>query len=644
MKKSTILIIGLLAFAACNKSDIQEAGKDMSEFEAVTVEAGFAPETKVSLSGTSPVWTAGDKISMFTSDGTQCALAADKGGSTTTTFTGMKPIGTTLTTAFFPYSASYSQSRTGYALSLPQNQDGTAANAMMMGTGSKESGYTFVNINSVVKMNVPSSLAISKIELIRDDQAAGSFTLTSSGSSFSISSPSTVTEADKHVTVSSSSVFSGDVYIATLPSSTKSYTLIFTNSSGKIAVKSGTFAKAYTAGTIKNLGVVKSLTFGDVATVSGTASSQLTGTLVRKTTPQIPNGDFETWTFDGVNLPNNWNSFQTADGTWAGTAYSKSDRQVRRSSSTRPGSKGSYSCKIWAREINAVVVKATAQGNLTTGRVHAGATSATNEKNYNYSDRDGSTTLNGKTNPCAMQFTGMPDSIVVWAKFNPAKDLTDYPNAKFSAVIHDDHDYISYGLSSSDNATNKSYVVASAVKLIDKNGGNWQRISLPFEYTSNKNAKYIQLNASTNSYPGKGTKNDSLILDDIELIYNHITLSIGSSGWAPMCLDFNALVPTGATAYYATGMAGGYATLVAIPAGSVIPKGTGVIVKGSGSVVFEGSTKTPASVSGNILVGTLSEISAPSGCYVLSSASTSSMAVFSKYSGSRIAAGSVYIR
>ena len=640
MKKSTILIMGLLALAACNKTDIQEAGKDLNEFEEVTLEAGFAPETKVSMSGTSPVWTAGDKISMFTSDGSQCTLTADKGGSTTTTFSGMKPVGTTLTTAFFPYSASYSQSRTSYTLSLPQKQDGTAANAMMMGTGSKESGYTFVNINSVVKMNVPSSLAISRIELIRDDQVSGSFTLTSGGSGFSISSPSTVADADKRVTVSSSSVFSGDVYIATLPSSGKGYTLIFTNSSGKIAVKSGTFAKAYTAGTIKNLGTVKSLTFGEVATVSGTASSQLTGTLVRKTTPQISNGDFETWTFDGANLPNNWNSFQTADGTWAGTAYSKSDRQVAKSDIVRPGTKGSSSCRIWARSVLTVV----AQGNITTGRVHAGSTKATNKDNYNYSDRDGSNTNNGIKNPCAMQFTGMPDSIVVWAKFNPAKDLTDYPNAKFSAVIHDDHDYISYGLSSNDNATNKGYVVASAVKLIDKNGGNWQRISLPFEYTSNKNAKYIQLNASTNAYPGKGTKNDELYLDDIEVIYNNVTLSIGSSGWAPMCLDFNALVPSGVTAYYATGMAGGYATLVAIPAGSVIPKGTGVIVKGSGSVVFEGSTKSPVSVSGNILVGALSEISAPSGCYVLSSASTSSMAVFGKYSGSRIAAGSVYIR
>ena len=640
MKKSAILVLGLLALAACSKTAVQEAGRDTGEFEEVALEAGFAPETKVSMVGASPVWTAGDRISMFTSDGLQYALTAGKGGSTTTTFSGMKPIGTTLTTAFFPYSASYSQSKTGFALSLPQKQDGTAANAMMMGVGSQDDGYTFVNINSVVKMNVPSSLAISKIELIRDDQVAGSFTLTSSGSSFNICGSSVVTDADKRVTVSSSSVFSGDVYIATLPSSGKGYTLVFTNTSGKVAVKSGSFAKAYTAGTIKNLGTVKSLTFGDVAAMSGTASSQLTGTPVRKTTPQIQNGNFETWTYDGSNLPNNWNSFQTADGSLASTGYSSKDRQVARATDKRPGSKGTYSCRIWSRSILGVI----AQGNITTGRMHAGAIKAASEKNYNYSDRDGYTTNNNVKNPCAMSFTGKPDSIVVWAKFIPAKDLSDYPNAKFSAVIHDDHDYISYGLSSSDNATNKGYVVASAVKLIDKNGGRWQRISLPFAYTSNKNARYIQLNASTNSYPGKGTKGDELYIDDIEVIYNNVTLSIGSSGWAPVCLDFNALVPSGATAYYATGMAGGYVTLVAIPAGSVIPKGAGVIVRGSGNVVFEGSTKTPASVSGNILVGTLSDIPAPSGCYVLSSASTSGMAVFGKYSGSMIAAGSVYIK
>lgn len=641
MKKTAIILtFGLMAIAACDKNAPQEAGKDNKPFEEVTVEAGIDADTKVSVSGTAPVWTAGDKISMFTSDGTQCALTADKGGSTTTTFSGMKPTGSTLTTAFYPYSADYSQSKSGFSLTLPQKQDGTAANAMMMGTGSQESGYSFTNINCVIRMNVPSSLAVTKVELIRDDPVTGKFSLTASGSGYSISSPSSISDSDRSAVATSSKAFSGHVYIATLPSSGKGYTLIFTNTSGKVAVKSGTFAKAYTAGTIKDLGTVSGLTFGDVASVSGSASSQLTGTLKRKTEPQIKNGDFETWTFDGDNLPNNWNSFQTADGTWAGTAYSKSNRQVAKSTDTRPGSSGGSSCRIWARAVLGVV----AQGNITTGRVHAGSTSADNKNNYNYSDRDGSNTNNGVKNPCAMQFTGMPDSIVVWAKFKPAGTLSSYPNAKFSAIIHDDHDYISYGLSSNDNNTNKGYVVACAVKMIEKNNAAWQRISLPFEYTSNKSAKYIQINASTNSYPGKGTSGDELYLDDIEVIYNHMTLTIGSTGWAPMCLDFNALVPSGATAYYATGMSGGYVTLVAIPAGSVIPKGTGVIVKGSGSVIFEGSTNTPASVSGNILVGALSETAAPSGCYVLSSASTSSMAVFGKYSGSRIAAGSVYIK
>lgn len=38
------------------------------------------------------------------------------------------------------------------------------------------------------------------------------------------------------------------------------------------------------------------------------------GNAMAEDKPQIPNGDFETWTYDGENLPNNWNSFQTASG------------------------------------------------------------------------------------------------------------------------------------------------------------------------------------------------------------------------------------------------------------------------------------------------------------------------------------------
>ena len=198
--------------------------------------------------------------------------------------------------------------------------------------------------------------------------------------------------------------------------------------------------------------------------------------------PQVPNGDFETWTYDGENLPNNWNSFQTADGGLAGAGYSPSNRQVKRSTDVRPGSTGQYSCAIWARSVFGVI----AQGNLTSGRVHAGSMSATNKENYNYTDRDGSTTKNGVTNPCAMPFTGKPKAVKVWVKYvQGGTGYGEYDKAKFSAIIHSDGDYVSYGLASNDNDANKALVVASAVKEIEYKDGEWEELTIPFEYTNN---------------------------------------------------------------------------------------------------------------------------------------------------------------
>lgn len=236
---------------------------------------------------------------------------------------------------------------------------------------------------------------------------------------------------------------------------------------------------------------------------------------------QIPNGDFESWTYDGENLPDNWNSFQTADGGYASMGYSSSNRQVKRSTDKRPGSTGSYSCAIWARSVFGIV----AQGNLTTGRVHAGSMSATNKENHNYTDRAGASSANGKVGvPCAVPFTGKPKAVKVWVKFVPSQDISkygEYNKAKFSAIIHGDGDYISYGVSSDDTEANKALVVASAVKEIEYKNGVWEELTIPFEYTNN-GAKpvYIQVNASTNAYPGKGKANDYLYIDDIEMVYD----------------------------------------------------------------------------------------------------------------------------
>ena len=369
------------------------------------------------------------------------------------------------------------------------------------------------------------------------------------------------------------------------------------------------------------------------------ATVLLSGAAQAQNHPQITNGDFETWTFDGENLPNYFNSFQTADGTWAGTAYSSSDRQVKRSTDKRPGSTGSYSCSIWSRSVWGVV----AQGNLTTGRVHAASTSATGENNYNYSDRDGSNTRNGVKNPCAMPFTGRPDSLVVWVKFVPNGTDSKHPYAKVTATIHDDFDYIDGYAQSSP----QSHVVATAVNMEIAKTNGWKRISLPFNYTDNgAEPAYILLSAATNAYPGGGNKGDYLYIDDITLVYNQsYQLTVPSQGWASMFLEFNAKVPANAKVYIVTELIAGYAKLQEIPAGSVIPANTGVIVRSdASSVTFESSTADPVDVTGNILLGRNTSGSCQAGkYYVLSPDSTKDRAVFSLYQGRMLGAHKAYI-
>ena len=370
------------------------------------------------------------------------------------------------------------------------------------------------------------------------------------------------------------------------------------------------------------------------------AAVLLSGAAQAQNHPQITNGDFETWTFDGANLPNYFNSFQTADGLFSGLAYDKNNRQVKRSTDKRPGSPGSYSCSIWSRKVSGVV----AQGNLTTGRVHAAAMSATGKNNYNYSDRDGSNTNNGVNNPCAMPFTGRPDSLVVWVKFIPNGTDSSHPYAKVTATIHSDFDYIDGYAQTSDS----KYVVATAINMtIAKTNGNWKRLSIPFNYKNNgAQPRYILLSAATNAYPGGGHENDYLYLDDITLVYKQTyQLSIPSQGWATLCLDFNAKAPAGAKVYTVTELVAGYAKLQEIPAGSIIPANTGLLVRSdASSVTFESSIMDPMSVSGNILKGRTTAGSCQAGqYYVLSPASTKDRAVFGLYQGTSLAANKAYI-
>ena len=486
-----------------------------------------------------------------------------------------------------------------------------------------------------------------------DSALSGNFTV--NGSTLAVTAPSSPSEAAKTVSVSSSSALSGDVLIAIIPSSGKNLQMVLTNASGKCVLINKDLGTALTKGHIKNLGSVPTgITFSDVAKIGSSTSSQSTASASQPSKPQIINGDFETWTLDGENLPNNWNSFQTietgglvsAGSLFGAGPYDSKNRQVKRSTDKRPGTSGSYSCSIWSRTIMGVV----AQGNLTTGRIYASNTSATGTGNYNYTDQDGSITINGKANPFHMDFTDRPDSLAVWVKFAPSGTDSNHPYAKVEVILHDKIDYKS-GYNASD-CTGGTHKIAEATDMtITKTNGSWKRLSIPFSYGYTTTPSYALINIATNAYPGGGNVNDYLYIDDLEMIYNRFNLKTSSTGWATLCLNYDSLVPSGATAYIVTKVACGYASLKEIPAGTVIPKNTGVLVKGSANTTyaFNGSAsdvsgKTKASVSGTLLRGTLSNTSKPSGtCRVLSSESSSSLAAFGAFTGSTIAANTAYL-
>lgn len=227
---------------------------------------------------------------------------------------------------------------------------------------------------------------------------------------------------------------------------------------------------------------------------------------------QIGNSDFEAWDNEGSDNvePSNWNSFMTLSPDFS-MANQAMGQQVESNTDVRPGSAGKKSARIWSRS----VVIAVAQGNLTTGRIHAGSATANDEtKNFNRSEID---------NPNFSEvLTSRPDSITVWIKYN-ASDSKQ--KSSISAFIHDDYAEFQDPLVTKCN----SHIVAQAALEYGVTG--WTRKSIPFNYASyasnSANPSYILVTFNSNSTPGGGAANDEVYVDDILLIYKP-TLSIGS--------------------------------------------------------------------------------------------------------------------
>ena len=325
---------------------------------------------------------------------------------------------------------------------------------------------------------------------------------------------------------------------------------------------------------------------------------------------QIGNGDFEDWRgVTGSNhAPDNWNSFETSEGSFASFS---SAQQVQMAEDARPGSNGFYCADIWSRSVLGVV----AQGNLTTGCINAGATSASDKANYNYSktsDSKKSETL-----------SKLPTAIRFWAKFVPAAVNEQHPNAHFEVVVHDAHDYITYSAPSYQSEEEKSYAIAKARCDFPTTNGEWAEFTVPFEKTNNaaNGQLYIIVNIATNADPGQGQTGDHLYIDDIELLYeteyDEVPVVMTEAQYATFCAPFDVNVPYGMTAYTVQGVKEDTSLDMSALQG-VIPANTPVILSGEGAKTLTAyGVSAPATAEAGLLTGVYEETAAPVGSYVL---------------------------
>lgn len=225
----------------------------------------------------------------------------------------------------------------------------------------------------------------------------------------------------------------------------------------------------------------------------------------------IANGDFESWDNVGQNTeePSGWNSNKTGGGN----APSGPQTCFRETSNPH---NGTYCAKVKTGLAFGIVV---VNGSLTSGKVEAPTTNkadgyirtVANDANYR------------------MAFTGRPDSLVFWYRYDAYG--SDYP--RLEARLH-------VGFAYAPEAPNNSNHPDSTVNIIARamwTGANadvttWTRVSLPFTYVDTRIPQYILITSTSSGDQTGGSNNTTLWLDDIEAIYNP-TIATGTVSTGP---------------------------------------------------------------------------------------------------------------
>lgn len=288
---------------------------------------------------------------------------------------------------------------------------------------------------------------------------------------------------------------------------------------------------------------------------------------------QIVNSDFEDWSGpDFDNVPVGWHSFESVTGNSIFVGFAKSTAHTEKET----GYKKKSSCLLLKpRTIDVIFKKVLANGTITTGRMYAGATEADDSKNHAEMDVNNDGSSNGS--PFYSLLNSKPTALAVWLKFI-SNDASN-PYAKVSAVITNGTYY--------QDPEDKTYtnVYAKAQQSIASNGGDWQRVIIPFSVQDeNVNPVAILMTLSTNATPGGGNANDKLYVDDLELIYTQ-QVTIPDSGYFMMTnvamKNHKVVIPKGITAYTLEANSEGQPKVKEVySAGQVLPYEGAVLLEG----------------------------------------------------------------
>lgn len=249
---------------------------------------------------------------------------------------------------------------------------------------------------------------------------------------------------------------------------------------------------------------------------------------------QIGNSDFEIFheaKYEDATSeePDFWHSFMSSTGRLAYMVSKATHTYINDvlddDNNVRPGSTGTKSLKVVSTIVD-MGIKIPANGTVTTGRLQAGAASASSTDNCSFLDLS-KTDVDAIGDPFEARLNGQPDALKVWVKFKQgplAKKNKAYVYATVSAVITDGTYYQD---PEAKGVTYKNVAAKAVNNKIESKDFAWQELTVPFDYdtyAANKAAiKAILVTFSTNAQPGVGStdasKVDELWIDDMSLVY-----------------------------------------------------------------------------------------------------------------------------